>query len=698
MKKVLFLLTLCGIAFTSVSAQNLLAKVPTSATMVIKYSGENFSKNVPVQKLNSYSFIKNNLFKMMNVDTLTTIQNMGIDLEQDSYQYIANDDSTLSFVTLMHIKNSTQFLQFIKASYSAKNKTAQKNGFQFLSISENTYIGWNETVAVIVNTSYQFKESYYTHKYKTDTAVVTTAVDSVAVADAVDAAKDAVKEAEKEANKTKVGKTKIYKDGYKAPKKGTVSKNKTATKRSPAKKKSAPKKKVYSEEKIEEITEDMAVSTPYSYEEDSVENRKRDLWDQQQDMMAKKKQQEEAEKIMASTFTGNLISIENSMGYKKIIEPAAHVSLWLNSDNLLNQYQNYFSRNMYSIIKYAKPSYTKDTSDGFKTSLNVYFEKDRMRMEQKNYSENAELQNLGKSVMNSKQNSSLLNVVNPGNIGYFSMSINTEAMINYYYTAMKKYMGNVSYMSEYSDMVNVYIDLMQIMIDEKGIAELNPGNYLFVMHDMKTKMVEYTTYEYDKEYNSKEVKKKKKELSPNFTFVMDTKREDFMQKLVKLPLKYSEKNKYNYKEKGGYYELAFDSTKYPVSSLFFIVKDGKAMVTTSKEVISNTLANKGFVIDEETKNAIMNNNYAVKINSKKLFDILGTEASTKTNKKICEYMSENMGDIITESGFKDGMIQGTTTIKVNGSHANSLEFIFNTIEYMNDLYEKNKMEEVKKED
>jgi hypothetical protein len=687
MKKVLFLLALCGIVFTSVSAQNLLAKVPSSSTMVIKYSGENFSKNVPVQKLNSYNFIKNNLFKMMNVDTLTAIQNIGIDLEQDSYQYIANDDSTLSFVTLLHIKNSVQFLQFIKASYSAKNKTEQKNGFQFLSISDNTYIGWNEIVAVIVNTSYQFKESYYTHKYKTDTAVAAmTTVDSVATMDAVAEAADAIKDA---ATTTK---PKIYKDGYKVPKKGTAGKKKTVTKKGAAKKKVTPKKKMYDEAIVVEE------AAPYSYEEDSVENRKRDLWDQQQDMMAKKKQQEEAEKIMTSTFTGNVMSIENSMGYKKIIEPAAHVSLWLNSDNLLNQYQNYFSRNMYSIVKYAKPSYTKDTSNGFKTSLNVYFEKDRMRMEQKNFSENEEMQNLGKSVMNSKQNTSLLNVVNPGNIGYFSMSINTEAMLNYYYTVMKKYMSNVSYMSEYSDMVNVYIDLVQIMIDEKGIAELNPGNYLFVMHDMKTKMIEYTTYEYDKEYNSKEVKKKKKELSPDFTFVMDTKREDFMQKLVKLPLKYSEKNKYNYKDKGGYYELAFDSTKYPVSSLFFIVKDGKAMVTTSKEVVSNTLSNKGFAIDEETKKSIMDNNYSIKIDSKKLFDILGTEASTKTNKKICAYMVENMGDIKTESAFKDGMIQGTTTIKVNGNHTNSLEFIFNTIEYMNDLYEKDKIEEVKKED
>ena len=67
----------------------------------------------------------------------------------------------------------------------------------------------------------------------------------------------------------------------------------------------------------------------------------------------------------------------------------------------------------------------------------------------------------------SKQNNSLVNFVNPGNIGYFSMSVNTEAMINYYYATLKKYLSNSSYMSAYSDVVNVYIDLVQIMIDEK---------------------------------------------------------------------------------------------------------------------------------------------------------------------------------------------------------------------------------------
>jgi hypothetical protein len=246
--------------------------------------------------------------------------------------------------------------------------------------------------------------------------------------------------------------------------------------------------------------------------------------------------------------------------------------------------------------------------------------------------------------------------------------------------------------------VDVYVDLLQIMIDEKGIADLTPGNYLFVMHDMKTKQVEYTDYVYDKEYNSTPVQKKKKELSPNFSFVMDTRKEAFMQKLAKLPLKYAKKEKLNYTDKGGYYELAFDSTKYPVSSLYFMVKDGKGIVTTNKDVITNTQANKGFMADEETKNSILNNNYAAKVDSKKLFEILGTEASTSTNKKICAYMQENMGDIKTEMSYKDGMIQGSTILKINGKHSNSLEWFFNMVESVNNIYDEARAEDAKRVD
>jgi Domain of unknown function (DUF4836) len=675
MKKALITCTLLCNILVTIKAQNFLTKVPSSSSVVIKYSGENFNKNVPMQKIDSYNFIKNNFLKLLQIDTLTSLQNTGINFEQDTYQYISMQDSSMSYVTLLHLKNAQQFLQLVKGAYKAgtATKTENKNGFEFIAIDTETYIGWNETAAVIVHTTYQNRKNYYDYLYRTDTVVLDSAKAAIVVAP-VQA--DTVRKPEP--NITKDKKTQAPSVAVKPTKKPAT---KAAVKTKPVVKKPSAKDKELEENNKYRI-------------KDSIENVKRELWEQQQDMLAKKKQQAVAEVIMSNTFTGSVTSIENELSYKKIIDPVAHASIWLNTESISKQYWNYFYRGTFSLFN-NKPNYKTDTTEGFNSAVNIYFEKDKMRIDQKTFSANTKLANMGKEVMNSKQNAALANYVNPDNIGYFSMSINTEAMANYYYTLMKKYISSTPYMSEYADMVDVYIDMLEIMIDEKGIADLMPGNFLFVMHDIKPRLVNYTDYDYDKEFNKTEVKKTKKELSPNFTFVMETKKEGFMQKIANLPLKYSEKEHYNYKDKTGYYELAFDTGKYPISSLYFMVKDGKAIVTTSRDIVDMTLKNTAFTVDADTKNSILNNNYSLKINSKKLLENISTEFSTDVNKKINDYLIENLGDIKMESSLKDGMIQGTTTMKITGSHNNSLEFFFNMIDTINNIIEKEKQEKEK---
>ncbi|GAB2825215.1 DUF4836 family protein [Ferruginibacter profundus] len=674
MKQFILAVALFCVVLPAIQAQNFLAKVPSSSSVVIKYSGDNFSKNVPIQKLDSYNFIKHSFFKMLHIDTLTSLKNIGINFEQDTYQYITTEDSSMSFVTLLHLDNVPQFLQLIKGTYKAgmAAKTEKKDGFDFLAVSPETYIGWNETMAIVVNTTYQHKKSYYDHLYSNDTISVK-ADTAVATIEELKVEDNAYSIPPPKAAKGKV--TGTQKKPMAAAKKPATAKGKT-----PAKK-TAPKK-VY-------------VNENYNYRiQDSINNIKRELWEQQQDMIAKKKQQAVAEKIMSNTINSNITSIENEVAYKKIIDPAAHASVWINTESISSQYWNYLYRGSYYFL-HNMPKIIKDTTDGFKSSVNIYFDKDKMRMEQKTFAADSKIAKMGNEVMNSKQNPSLVNYVNPDNIGYFSMSINTEAMANYYYTLLKKYIGGISGTDDYAAIVDVYIDFLQILIDEKGIAELTPGNYLFVMHDMKAKTVTYTDYDYDKEFNKKEVKKTKQELSPDFTFIMETKKEGFMEKIARLPLKYAEKEKYNYKDKGGYYELAFEEGKYPISSLYFMVKDGKAIVTTSKAVVDMTLNNTAFATDAATKNSILNNNYSLKISVIKLIEKLGPEFTTDMNKKIADYMKENMGDLTMESGMKDGMIQGTTTMGIKGNHSNSLEFFFNMMDAINSIIEKDHQEKEK---
>jgi hypothetical protein len=232
MKRIFFSATLLLTIGLATKAQNFLTKVPNNSSVVIKYAAENFAKNLPLKKIDSYNFIKDNFFKLLNIDTLTSLQNLCINFEQDTYQYVNMQDTCLNFVTLLHLNNAEQFLQLIKGAYKAGSatKTEKKNGFDIIAIANDTYVGWNQTQAIIVHSSYQNKKNYYDYLYSTDA----TAADStaVAIADAMVATDTAIS----------FTPPKIVKDKKPLPKKGTVkktppTKGKTATKKPVVKKK-----------------------------------------------------------------------------------------------------------------------------------------------------------------------------------------------------------------------------------------------------------------------------------------------------------------------------------------------------------------------------------------------------------------------------------------------------------------------------
>ena len=699
MNRIILALAISIIACTA-TAQNFIDKIPSNVSMVIKYAGENFSRNMPLKKMDSYSFVKENLSKAFKIDSLTSLRDLGIDFEKDTYQFVSMEDSSMSFVSLFHLNNLPVFLKLVDANYHAEMKPEKMNGYEFLTLSADTYLGWNNSQAVLVVSKFQNNNRFnYYYSYPTDTVAIadstTTVIEDIQVDTVVMAPVEDYTIEKKEA--APVEKTKTIKGKKNGKKKTTVNAKKIT--REPAKKpvKKSKPKEIIDEEKIEAEEESTSTTVTPGYQyNDSSWQAKRDAWDRTQDSIAKARQKLVSSNIIERQFNGTVASIANDISYKKVIDAPAHVSMWINSDNFLRQYWSSFYRG-FSPYGFSGAALAKDNKgDGFRSGVNLFFEKDKLRIEQRSFSPDEKMANLGKDLFNNKQSASLLNFVNPGNIGYFSMSLNTEALANYYYKMFRQYLSNTPYMSEYADLIDVYIDLLEIMIDEKAIAELTPGNYMFVLHDMKTKMVSYTDYEYDDSFKYKEVKKTKPELSPNFTFVMETKREGFIQKVMDLPLKYAKKEKFNYQEKGGYYELVLDSGKYPLSSMYFMVKNGKAIVTTNKESIDMALTNKGYSPDGETRNSILNNNYSLRINSKKLLQQLNAELSTDLNKKISAYLEENIGDVRMESSLKDGMMQGTTTMTITGNHTNSLEFFFNMIDAINNIMEKDKEQREKK--
>ncbi|MCC6287015.1 MAG: hypothetical protein IT249_03955 [Chitinophagaceae bacterium] len=687
MKKIIGLLIAVSLSVGGFT-QNILSKIPADAAVVIRYSGENLTKSVPVSKIDSYDFIKNKLYTLIGVDSLSSIQQTGINLEKDICQYVLMQDSSVSFITLMQLKNEQQFLQLMQKNNKTEIIVSKDKPHKFLTIADDKYLGWTDQLAVLVYTTYTKPSDYYYYPSYTDTTAAAIA-DSAYAADpgypSVDSAivepplyepEPAPKKSKKETAKAKKGvKSKKGKKGAKKAKPVEVE---------PVEDQDWTEAPLPAEDTI---IYDKPLSE-YSYA-DSIENAKREQWYKEKDIYINAKQKAISDSLINAVFTAKPVPIENDIRYTKTIDPSAHVSAWLNYDNLMTQLWSSAYLKLYGL--FGSSFYNKEkTNQGFTTGINLFFDKDKIRVEQKLFSPDEEMAKLGRDMYKSKQKTSLTNYINPGNIAYFSGSFNTEAVGRYYYKMMKQYLSDGYFFRDNSELVNIYIDLMEIIIDEKAIAELMPGNMVMVLHDMTSKTVSYTTYEYDKDFNQTEIKKTKKELSPNFTIAFETKRPDFLQKLVDLPVKYAEKEKFKYANKGGYYEFSFDPEKDPISSLFFIVKDDKVVITTSKEMIDLTLSNESRKLSPDIKKSVFKNNYSFKINTEKLLQQVDPELSTETMRKIKTYLEQNIGNVQMESKIKDGMIQSTGSMSIKGTHHNSFEFLFNIIDNINTILSSDK--------
>jgi hypothetical protein len=667
------------------TAQDLVNKVPAYASAVIKYAGANLTQKVPVAKMDGYNFVKSTLLKGLKKQNINSISETGLQFGQSAYQYFAVHDSATLFVTLLPLKDAAAFAKLIAPDeYADSSYLPIKKQSHFLQqLSPTSHAAWNDTLAVIVYGQYTNPNRYYISPSdtaaKTDSAI--TNMEGHLNIDAPIMVDTAVAIAETAPIKPKI-----------APKKGAGAKKTPATKRPAPKKSTAkkPAKKAPAKPKKPAIV-DEEVSEYVTTEEEALENARRNAWYDKQQQWTDEKNKFIAASLINQVYDSTVKNITSEESYLPLQDGKADINMWLDYDNLIGQY--------YSLIfgagmqggNMAKP---KDSTPGaLRTGINVFFENDRMRMESKIHNSTSEMMQLYRDVHNSKQNPNFTKYINTDNIGFMSISANTEALQKYYYGLMRSYLNKMPGVNEYDDLTNALVDLLEITIDEKAISDLVPGNMLFVMHNLTPKEVTYKTYEYDDNFNQKEVEKTKTELTPDFTFVMETRNEKYVQKLVNLPVKYAKKGGYQYQKNGDYYELTLDKKNAPLGKLYFLVQNGSLVISTVKQSMDVTTGAIVARTDEATKNFVLNNNYAMKLNSKTLIEKIGSSFGTDTNKKITEYLQQNIGNVEMESRLINGMPVTNMSMAITGQHANSLEFFFNTIENINNIIEKAKEEE-----
>jgi Tfp pilus assembly major pilin PilA len=667
MKNYLLFLVICLSA--TVYAQDLANKVPGNAPFALCFNGKNLNDKVALKTIQEYPWMQTLLEKELKF-LPKDLSQTGIDLTNKQYQYYISKDSVMSYVMLIPLNNTALFEKLIQGKYGDSIKIKKQGTYNRTATSKTHHLAWNDKFAILVNATYTKPHKYNDNEPYSDLTSIDTATVFV---DTAAAAYDMA--AEPVYNLAEETKTSPTPEKNNKAKKGKTKKGKKT-------------KKIIEEPKIVEPTEEeiYAAQDKANAELEETNRKLEELEYKKTDSIERLKINAAVDLIFKETFDSKKETALINTNQFKNNNPKSDFFAFADLDELTNQFYSTFLGS-----KAASMGIYKNGILDSNYHINGYFEKDRIRLSQVITPKNEETKKSYQAMFDSKIDKNLLNYVGNNVLGYYSIALDTEAIMNYEYKILKNTLNSVyqSYTKDASGKeADVLIDAIALFLDEKAIAELVPGNGIFVLHDLKKVKREYVTIEYNENYEQLETKGIKEEIQPDFTFLLNTKNESFVNKLLSLPLNKSKFTATDYQLTNGYYTIHFEKDNL-LENLYIGMKNGVIMITTSKENAENLIQQKVMPLQADFKKSISKNNSAAWMDLQKIITASRTEFNKDTKSNYFDIALKNAGEITMESKFKNGVIISESTYTIKGNHANSLQYFFDVI---NELYTESKKE------
>lgn len=175
-------------------------------------------------------------------------------------------------------------------------------------------------------------------------------------------------------------------------------------------------------------------------------------------------------------------------------------------------------------------------------------------------------------------------------LGYVSLSINSQAMFAAYPKAAIA--TDAPMLPSYKEELELLSALTSIALNEEGLAELLTGDALLILNDIVEKEIEYTSYQYDEEHEREEVKGIIKEAIPEFTIMIGSEKEAFLNKSIRLGEKYE--TIADYPEA---YKIELSSQAFPFD-LYITTKNNILFLTSSKTILQ-AIGNDTFIAESD---------------------------------------------------------------------------------------------------
>jgi len=416
----------------------------------------------------------------------------------------------------------------------------------------------------------------------------------------------------------------------------------------------------YAEAVVEEPN--VAEMTEEEYQEYlEQQERERERKRKEDEEKRKKKEQERAEKrAKKEAFVAEQLSNRAKVFFSDDLKNNGE-SVNIQFDNQANAsfwYPNYVSWMSPLMYGYGYPYYRPFYMSGIfglsnmfsgELMVNGYMRDDELAIE-------ADMEYFGRlkssynNVMDAKLNKKMLSLISEQDMGFATVSLNTEAVVQEYPTILAELaaMRDTNLLEEYQLMA----DLFSVAVDEEALSELFTGNMGYIFHGLGEKEVEYYSYDYDENYNYTKTLKTKMEVIPDMTLISGTERSDIAQRFVDLGLKHNVIQKV----KGGY--LFTEKTReFPVPLYFGLTDDWMCITSNQNFIVQFETGKVNQAISGDRKKNALKNNFSGYLNFKELFSaILKIDDVRKKDRRMFELLYTELSTLTASvSKTSDGM-------------------------------------------
>ncbi|KMQ63863.1 hypothetical protein ACM40_03555 [Chryseobacterium sp. BLS98] len=645
-------------------------KLPADAVFYMEINGKQLNQKINWEKLNP--LLHELSKKSKEKSSWNDYSKTGIKYDATQYHYASFNDSIKTYTTHFIVDNKEKFQEFINSTKKKGLEISRKKNYSYVDIDDNIFVAWNGDRAVLSMVSYTkpFKDIW------SDDVVMDSAVavaDSAAVA--VDSAyaiepekpfdykeeiinlKEEIKYLKDEIRENNKEITRIQKDIKYLEKNHKYPKENVDTQHSEGETEVYPREEEYAEAEID---------TAYQKELDSmrIENFK----------IVKKI----AEDRFDQYFNSNL-ELDVPKAMLSFRDPDSDAFVYTDYGRMVNDgvYGKMMKR--FEFGQFLRNAYDSNSY------YNLYFDKDKVKLVNNYQHKNPNIQKTISSVYKGKKNKKLAALINEKSIGYYVMNVNGAKTFDMMYDLLQD-SGN----GEYKKEMELMMETMKIILDEEAITKIAPGNGIFVLNELISKKVDYTDYEYDDDYNEKEVKKTKDVAVPDFTFAFATENEGYWNRVFNV-LSTNKNLAKKFSKNGNIYSFKDEKGDGYMDQLYFVVKDGIVYLTSSTQNLTPQ-AQSG--VSKQWAKDSSKYPLSGRLDVQKLLIGLEKEFKTPSERKTLDLFRKNVGEMYYKTEVKGDSVETEIDYNIKNSSENSLMYFFDLFDEIFKIKEQEKKPQI----